>query len=81
MNLSTFTKPLSTAATVVVFTPVIAVTLATAIVISPLVYFKARKLIKQLQVAPLSAFDAEHPIRRTSPTSRRGRTFTPTMES
>ena len=49
MKLSTFTKPLGTAATVVVFTPVIAVTLATAIVISPLVYYKARKLIKQLQ--------------------------------
>jgi len=49
MKLSTFTKPLGTAATVVVFTPVVAVTLATAIVISPLVYYKARKLIKQLQ--------------------------------
>ena len=60
MKLSTFTKPLATATTVVALTPLVAVTVATGIVLSPLIYIRYKRVLKELNAILEKETNHEH---------------------
>ena len=60
MKLSTFTKPLATATTLVALTPLVAVTVATGIVLSPLIYVRYKAVMKELNAVLEKETNHEH---------------------
>ena len=60
MKLSTFTKPLATATTFVALTPLVAVAVATSIVLSPLIYVRYKRVIKELNAVLEKETNNEH---------------------
>ena len=60
MKLSSFTKPLATATTLVALTPLIAVTVATTVVLSPIIYVRYKAVMKELNAVLEKETNHEH---------------------
>ena len=60
MKLSTFTKPLATVTTAVALTPLVAVATVTAIVLSPLIYIRYKRVLKELNAVLEKETNHEH---------------------
>ena len=60
MKLSTFTKPLATATTFVALMPLVAVAVATSIVLSPLIYVRYKRVIRELNAVLEKETNNEH---------------------